>query len=267
VGQDRSLAEHWNGARWQIIPVPNRGLYHNELDAVTEVAPDNVWAVGHYDLFPTVSDEALVEHWNGHTWAIIASPHTAGQHSGLVSVAAVPRTASAWAVGYKIVSKVTKTLIERWNGTGWSTIPSPGVGAYHNELDGVTAVSSDDAWAVGWYFNGSADRTLIEHWDGRTWSVVASPNANNGHNSLSAVAELSANQIFAVGQYFGGVNDETLIEEWNGRSWQVIQSANSPQHLHNELDGVAAAGSVGAIAVGTYFDGSADRTLIERTRP
>jgi hypothetical protein len=263
IGQDRSRIEHWNGRAWSLVPSPQAGLYHNELDGVAAESSTDAWAVGHYDTFRTVSDEAMIDHWNGRGWAVQPSPHPAGTHSGLVSISTVRGSASVWAVGYLIVNRVTRTLTERWEGGRWAIVPSPNVGIYHNELDGVVALSADDAWAVGWYFSGTTERTLIEHWDGRSWTVTPSPNANNGHNALSAVAADNANEVFAVGDYFGGVNDETLVVQWNGQRWQVVPSANSAEHLHNELDGVAAEPG-GAVAVGTYFDGKSDRTLIER---
>ena len=42
------------------------------------------------------------------------------------------------------------TLIEHWNGTAWTQVPSPNPSG-DNVLDGVAATSASNAWAVGFY--------------------------------------------------------------------------------------------------------------------
>jgi hypothetical protein len=44
----------------------------------------------------------------------------------------------------------TLTLVEHWNGTAWTQVPSPNPSG-DNELDGVAATSASNAWAVGFY--------------------------------------------------------------------------------------------------------------------
>src|SRR5207253_7101542 len=83
-----------------------------------------------------------------------------------------------WAVGfYGPFSGPTHTLVEHWDGTSWSVVPSPDPSASGSILYGITAVSANDVWAVGDYPYGSAGGhvTLTEHWDGSSWSVVPSP--------------------------------------------------------------------------------------------
>src|SRR5438067_982720 len=76
---------------------------------------------------------------------------------------------AVWAVGdYYSSSGSVQTLVEHWNGSTWSTVPSPNPGMGYNYLSGVGAVSAHDVWAVGNYAAGSsgADQTLAEHWNG-----------------------------------------------------------------------------------------------------
>ena len=102
-----------------------------------------------------------------------------------------------------------QTLIEQWNGTSWSIVPSPNISATQdNSLYGTvrTCILATNCFAVG--FN-SDDRTgiaqtLIQQWDGETWSlIVPSPNINlNGpptSNRLFSVTCTSATNCFAVG--------------------------------------------------------------------
>ena len=42
-----------------------------------------------------------------------------------------------------------QTLIERWNGTAWTIVPSPNVSERSNELFHIAVIRTSDAWAVG----------------------------------------------------------------------------------------------------------------------
>ena len=96
---------------------------------------------------------------------------------------------------------------------------SPSKGPF-DQLEGVTAISSNDIWAVG----SNGKRALIEHWNGSKWSTVASPHpGKRGFSGLSDIVALSASDIWAV-----GVGDKvTLIEQWNGTSWSIVSSPNA----------------------------------------
>jgi len=59
-----------------------------------------------------------------------------------------------------------QTLIERWNGTGWTRVSSPNP-AGGSALIGVAATSATNAWAVG--CTGNCAKTLILHWNGTAW--------------------------------------------------------------------------------------------------
>ena len=58
--------------------------------------------------------------------------------------------------------------------------------------------------------------------------------------------------------------DRTLIVHWNGTAWQVVPSPN-PGGLSREnwLNGAAAVSAHDIWAVGSYDNGTTDRTLIE----
>jgi hypothetical protein len=105
-----------------------------------------------------------------------------------------------WAVGTsKAFGRRTPTLplIEHWNGSTWSIVPSPATGTFAAFLSGVTALSSNDAWAVGGTFTGSP---VVEHWDGIQWSLVSVPVSTGAfNNQLSAVSSLPGGTVIAVG--------------------------------------------------------------------
>src|SRR6185436_18108734 len=140
----------------------------------------------------------------------------------------------------------SQTLVERWNGTAWSVVPSPNPGTSSNELYGVAAVSANDVWAVGRYYNGTAYRTLVEHWDGTAWSVVDSLNLGTYDNELYDVAVVSANDVWVVGAYLVSRNGyypaQTLVEHWDGSAWSVVPSIDRGV-FSNHLMGVVALSS------------------------
>ena len=148
-------------------------------------------------------------------------------------------------------------MIERWDGTSWSVIPSPNPGNISNYLYGVATVSLTDVWAVGAaskynnnsYYNGP----LTEHWDGTSWSVIPNPNLGNNDYQLSGVAAISSRDVWAVGySNFNGLPSNTLTEHWDGTSWSVIPSPNPGNN--GKLYGVAAVSSDDVWTVGYYYD-------------
>jgi hypothetical protein len=78
------------------------------------------------------------------------------------------------------------------------------------------------------------------------------------------VAATSSTNAWAVGDYYNGTTDQTLIEHWNGTSWKQVTSPNAGGSSHdNVLNGVAATSSTNAWAVGYFYNGTTDQTLIE----
>jgi hypothetical protein len=174
-GSSQTLIEHWNGSSWTIVPSPNGSVSGSSyLSGVTTVSSNNVWAVGYYSNTNSNVNafQTLTEHWNGSTWSIVPSPN-AGVGNYLFSVGAVSAN-DIWAVGTyypTIIGGNQQTLIEHWNGSTWSIVPSPNVGGV--TLFGVGAVSSNNVWAVGYYLDTNGSQPLIEHWNGSAWSEWA----------------------------------------------------------------------------------------------
>ncbi len=204
------LIEHWNGTSWNVVPSPNVDNNGN-LYSIVAVSASNVWAVGEYVNSSTVSDQTLIEHWNGSSWSVVASP----KESGLLGVAAIS-SRNVWAVGYSNRSNLNTlyTLIGHWDGKGWSVVTSPNAGSNINTLYGVAAVLDNNVWAVGVYYTSSGiAQTLIELWNGTHWSIVASPNVASGANTLYGVAAASGRDVWAVGTSNNSNNiSRTLIE-------------------------------------------------------
>lgn len=197
-------------------------------------------------------------------WAVSAGPDQGTGNNSLAAVATVPNSNQVWAVGEYVdaASNHWQTLIERFDGTRWSIVPSPNVPSADNYLTSVTATSPTNVWAVGYTDQSSTSSvlTLIEHWNGTSWSIVSSPSPNSIASVLYAVTALSATNVWAVGFYFDTTRNlnSTLIEHWNGSNWIVVSSPNGsaagPKSAlpgQNSLYGVTALSANDIWAVGT----------------
>ena len=69
----------------------------------------------------------LTLHWDGVAWSVVASPNPSAVDNELFGVSA-SSPSDAWAVGYERTDEgIDTTLAMRWDGTSWSTVPSPNV--------------------------------------------------------------------------------------------------------------------------------------------
>jgi hypothetical protein len=182
-----ALFEHWDGTEWTYtIGGPGTPF----LDGVSAEAPNDAWAVG-YNEANIDEDATLAMHWNGSIWESVDTPNVGQGNNVLEGVVALAPN-NVWAVGYSTPepppqSPATLTLIEHYDGTSWSVVPSPNVGPANsyqsNRLFGITANSPNDIYAFGSYFasDGSGHQmTLLLHWNGVKWAIILSPNPTKG---------------------------------------------------------------------------------------
>jgi hypothetical protein len=209
-------------------------------------------------------------------WSLVASPNTDPTQDNLLFGVACPSASDCWAAGYLYNGSHSQTLIEHWDGSSWSIVPSPNSSTSEsNFLLGLTCTSATDCWAVGHHDSGGVATfvTLIEHYDGTSWSVVSSPNSTaGGDNELRSVACASAMDCWAVGYYSvgnpalptGALVYQTLIAHWDGTSWTVVTSPNSSPVENNSLEDVSCTSATNCWAVGGYATGvSAGVAMIE----
>jgi len=141
-----------------------------------------------------------------------------------------------WTVG----SHDGTTLVEHWDGSSWTVVPSPNGPLAESELYSVSAAGPDDIWAVGQSYNFLAGATLIEHWDGSAWTVVPSLDGVPPFTALYGVLALGPNNVWAVGSTYDPVvvDYKTFTEHWDGTTWTVVPSPN-PGATYDQLLGVA----------------------------
>ena len=173
-----ALFEHWDGSSW----TATTGTFYGFFAAVSADAGNDIWAVGCGN---------FSEHYDGVSWKLVKTPNVGSGPNCLNGVLALAPD-NVWAVGYSTATQKpppgqydvpTMTLIEHYDGTSWSVVPSPNVGPnsqyQSNRLKNVTAVSPTDIWAYGSYFAASGSEnqmTLLLHWNGTSWILAPSPN-------------------------------------------------------------------------------------------
>lgn len=240
---------------WQNVNSPNVSgatPINNELLSVVAVSENNAWAVGWSQdpTGPPYVKHTLIQHFNGNSWIIVPSANpTNDTVSVLYSVSAVSAN-DVWAVGSSHNGTLpSRTLIQHWDGTQWSIVPSPNPDSQLNELRGVVAISASNVWAVG-YRGGTRNETpletLILHWDGASWSQVASPNVSGGANELSGITAISSNDMWAVGSAGGA----PLAMHWNGNAWNIFPMRVTSGLSSERLTAVAGSSSNDVWAVG-----------------
>ncbi len=192
------------------------------LNAVASVGPRDVWAVGSGQ--NNGEEQTLIEHWDGGSWAIVASPNSSARTNELVAVDMISAK-DAWAVGDYLGPVRDLALTEHWDGVSWTVVGAENPAAGINRFAGVSGINATDVWAVG--FRRESDsmspRTLIERWDGLHWTVVPSPSPGRTA-SLTNVHAVSVGDVWAVGTYDAGNTFLPLVEHWNGKSWTIKPS-------------------------------------------
>jgi hypothetical protein len=178
-------------------------------------------------------------------WEVVPSPNLGTQANTLFSIAA-STDEDVWAVGAGYDQQLTayRTVIEHWNGAGWSIISSPNATSGYNLLNGVAVAGSNDIWAVGQAaVVGNTYSTLIEHSNGGkapVWSIVSSPNVAGSSCILNAISVVAANDVWAVGYSIdSSFNNRSLTIHWNGAAWSIVPSPSVGNDILYAVDAIA----------------------------
>ena len=198
----------------------------------------------------------------GWVWSTMATQSPGAEYNSLTDIR-VGAEGDIWAVGSTRDSGAAMaTLIEHYDGSNWTVVPSPNVGTDDNRLYAVAPISATSVWAVGSYLDDGG--TLAEHYDGVDWEVVPTPGLGDpGEAWLNGVDAVSETDVWAVGAYYSGTHDVTLIEHYDGNAWTIVPSP-SPGTSANNLADVVAATATDAWAVGSQSGPDGLRPLVLR---
>jgi hypothetical protein len=256
----------WNGSQWSQVTAPSSGQSYDQLDSVTCTSSSDCWAVGYagpnqiqYGFLPgiapnVVGSAVLIDHWNGATWSVSSAPAVASPAGQLLSSVTCVSASDCWAVGTTTDSNgnASTTLVDQWNGSAWSTTPSPAPTTPADLLSAVTCVDATDCWATGATNAASAQNNnnnntsptpFIENWNGSAWSVDPSPNVMV-FGYLSGLTCVRGTGCFAAGLTATIANNnetfQTLIEQL-----QVPAAGNQGLWMTGSDGGVFAFGTAG----------------------
>jgi hypothetical protein len=254
----RTLVESWNGSAWSVVPSPSRFAV-NSLNGVSCTSASACTAVG-LTYRRTAEPKTLIESWNGSAWSIVRSPNPAPRSrfgiDSLFGVSCISASACTAVGSYQRDSRKPRTLIESWNGSAWSVVPSPSPGGRHRVQEYLQAVSCTSATAciaVGGYQTRHAVKTLVESWNGTTWSVMPSPNKGSIVTALYGVSCTAADACAAIGHYSNSVTGlQSMAESWNGSTWSIVPLPNEPGEQLSLLTSISCTAADDCVAVGGY---------------
>jgi len=230
--EDRALVEVWSGGKWHVPSIPQPGSLRDMLFGAAALSKNDVWVVGDREGANGIF-ETLAEHWNGHTWSVVAAPDPGSTGNHLYAVHAVSAD-NVWAVGQQLGgSAPDQGLVEHWDGHRWSVVPLPFSVSSNVLLDGVTATpDGHQVWVDGESDSpAGGGQPLVEHWvSGSGWNIPHLPAVPDGANwsNLYGVA-VDGSSVYAVGTFVNPAtdNNEVLLLQGTGGTWSIVGAPNA----------------------------------------
>jgi hypothetical protein len=231
-----------------------------DLEAVAATSATNAWAVG---ISGTVTNRALILHWNGHEWSKESTGVPTGQDvngSELTAVAA-SSASNAWAIGSFSEVTAPHSVIVHWNGHAWKQVSFPEPA--DDRVLSVSVTSATNAWVVG--EDGAAPyKPWALRWNGKAWKSVPMPKlplTKTVGAGLTGVSATSASNAWAVGVFndlYAGAGSGFALH-WNGKSWSRVASTPAGQ---GSPVGVAATAANDAWLIGCACQGGPDGAVL-----
>jgi hypothetical protein len=266
--RDRSLIEHWNGARWTRSPSPNLGGKNsdNQLADIAAVSRNNVWAVGQYRRHPQGISKSVIVHWDGSAWRHFPTPHVGDRVAqDWLSAISARSPRDIWAIG-RTLGAQSGPYVLHFDGETWSIIAQPLSDKYDPFLVAVAPVSATDVWVVGYaYHYPLGDRTFVAHWNGAHWIHTPIPQPG-GTGELAGVTAIGPHNVWAVGWFHpeiggqDGPEQRNLVLHWNGTAWTRVSTPTPglPQG-GGSLASVTSTSTGSVWAIGDRFDSASNR--------
>jgi hypothetical protein len=209
-----TLAEHWDGADWSVVPSIDPGPNGNQFYAVKALAWDNVYAAGQ-QAGPEFPGQALLEHWDGRDWRLVPSP--AGPSATVLPLGIDATPLHVTIVGqHETDTAPYTTYVASGAPKEISIRTTPNNGTGENDLFGVTIAADGSKWAAGWdIVDSSGDHApLVLHGVDGVWSLIPTPSFAAGtDNGLGGITAIPGGGVWAVGvQTNAQGNYSTLIE-------------------------------------------------------
>lgn len=288
TGRNFPLLEHWNGTAWSVVQTADTSAlfkqllqkvgggqvsYNVSLNDMAVLSDTNIWAVGEISvtkisklnqspvpgvhLMMQSSGQPLIEHWDGKTWQIVASP---GVNSNtpdpldsdqLTNISAISAN-DIWVVGTQAVQinlqqgnppssfPTSAPLAEHWDGTSWTKRPLPS--SFQKEglsFANIQALSSNDVWSFG---SAAVFR----------FSFV---NINQVKPTTPAIISAISKAISVTGSPSGwsAGSSTSHVVHWDGQNWNEMKLPNSLSK-NTSLSDVAVISDNNIWAIGSNID-------------
>jgi hypothetical protein len=164
-------ALRWNGSSWSAVR-----SFGKQIGGAAVISATDVWVFGE----PVSPGSALGSwHYNGHTWAKVASGHGLEGGSALSA-------GSIWAFA--------GTSVAHWNGHTWARTSVAALLPAKQELNdpavvGIDAQSASSVYAIGsGNLEDEGGPTVVLHYNGHSWAKVAQGSFGVGTSPLQQVA-------------------------------------------------------------------------------
>jgi WD40 repeat protein len=215
-----TLAYHYDGHRWSIIPTPNPDYRANGLTAAVSVSPTYTIVAA------TAGEDGYTMLWDGRTWHV--SPLPAPEHHLHVSIRGLGMAGTQpWAVGQTGGSGYGNPVYLKWTGAIWQFVPMHTI---DYEVPTPASVSGDspfDVWATGDWNSGGF---VLTHSTGHDFYYHHLPLPASLHASLADIEAFSPTDVWAVG---GATRVQSLpckevahalalVEHWDGHEWTSV---------------------------------------------
>jgi hypothetical protein len=161
-----TLAMHFDGHEWKVVPVPVplNGKIHDMTfgHGITAIATNDVWAVGAFRATASANQQTLTEHWDGQSWKIVPSANSssAGSQNQLNGVSAVS-SKDVWACGQILDPNLGFiNLIEHFDGAKWTISPVAN-GSGFSGLNAMLAFADGSVYAAGSDIDQNSNLTSV----------------------------------------------------------------------------------------------------------
>jgi hypothetical protein len=255
-----SVAVRWNGVLWSTtLTADPSSAQVSALDAVSCASSTGCVAVGAY-ISSGGATLPLVQTWNGKAWTRQSPPiPAAAVETHLLGVSCTSPSACTASGQYVDRDGLSFTLVEAWNGTAWTIVPSPTPdGALASLFRAASCTAASACIAVGTTVDiAGADVALAEQWDGTAWSIQSIPSPPNAADTeLRGVACSAPTSCIAVGHTTS--QGPAVAELWNGTAWtlQTVPMPASAQFSALTAVSCTVAGPCTAVGVDTDSAGT-----------
>jgi hypothetical protein len=213
--------EHWDGASWQRIPVPD-GVYADDTLAASSASDAWIFPVRGAHNGPSYYGYNYALHWTGKAW------HASGFPAKLiVGAAADLGPGDVWAFGAIMPSAAnTVPYAARYDGRAWHQARLP-----------VAPLALSTAGRAGLWVIGPTTATAARpagqqhivgmYWNGRSWRTLALPKlAVPAGQSAFDAASMAATGPRDLWWSYDAYNDTTRASRdgllhWNGTAWHA----------------------------------------------